>query len=290
MNALKTLSLGGGVQSSTLVEMMVVGELPAVDFVIFADTGDEPAHVYQAVWYLAGRLASINVPTIVVSGGDMVADLYGGKRFAAMPLFTKQHTKTVPSFWGDVDFHAIGRLKRQCTSEYKITPIERFVKRELLARGEARLYADGRIYVNKGVMVEVMLGISLDEAERMKPSQNKWMVNRWPLIDRRMTRQGCINWLKERGLPIPQKSSCKRCPYHDDAYWLEMKQSRPADWAEVVQFDADLRDGDKLRLAATAKGQVFLHQSCIPLADVVFEPKQNLPVEICDEGYCGVFL
>lgn len=289
MKELTILSLGAGIQSTALVEMMVVGDLPKVDYVIFADTGDEPEHVYKNVWYLAGRLALINVPLIVVSGGDMVADLYGGKRFAAMPLFTKQN-RTVNGFGLSADFYKIGRLKRQCTSEYKIRPIEKFIKQLLLASGHATKDKRGAIRVRKDVAIDIWLGISLDEVVRMKPSKNAWMTNRWPLIDRRMTRMQCVQWLKTHNLPIPQKSSCKRCPYHDDTYLFEMKRDRPNDWEEVVKFDNDLRGEDKLRLAATSKGQVFLHESCIPLSDVILEPKQNPPMDICDAGFCGAFL
>jgi hypothetical protein len=50
------LHLGAGVQSSTIVEMIVEGDLPPVDAVIFADTGNEPKWVYEQVDYLKSRL------------------------------------------------------------------------------------------------------------------------------------------------------------------------------------------------------------------------------------------
>jgi hypothetical protein len=45
--ALRVLSLGAGVQSTTLLLMSVYGELPPLDYAIFADTGWEPARVYE---------------------------------------------------------------------------------------------------------------------------------------------------------------------------------------------------------------------------------------------------
>jgi len=286
---LRTLSLGGGVQSSTIVEMMVDGALPMADLIIFADTGDEPEHVYKQIWYLATRLGSVNMPLIVVNNGDMVKDIYSNGRFAAMPLWTVNR-RPVSAFGKTADILKVGRLKRQCTHEYKIVPIERFIRSQLLARGLAKKDKLGRTKITKGVMVEVLLGISLDEAERMKPSRIKWMVNKWPLIDKRMSRFDCINWLKANGHPVPQKSSCKRCPYHDNAHFLEMKTERPKDWAEVTRFDDNLRDGT-LRLAVTAKGDVFLHETCIPLSEVnLSEGPTTKPLEICDEGFCGVWL
>lgn len=43
---LRVLSLGAGVQSSTLALMSARGDLPRLDYAVFADTGWEPARVY----------------------------------------------------------------------------------------------------------------------------------------------------------------------------------------------------------------------------------------------------
>jgi len=44
---LRILSLGAGVQSSTLALMIAKGEIPMVDCAIFADTMGEPKAVYE---------------------------------------------------------------------------------------------------------------------------------------------------------------------------------------------------------------------------------------------------
>ena len=49
---LRILSLGAGVQSSTMALMAAHGELPRPNCAIFADTGDEPAAVYRWLDYL----------------------------------------------------------------------------------------------------------------------------------------------------------------------------------------------------------------------------------------------
>jgi hypothetical protein len=43
---LRVLSLGAGVQSSTVLFKMLEGEIPMADVSIFADTGNEPKAVY----------------------------------------------------------------------------------------------------------------------------------------------------------------------------------------------------------------------------------------------------
>ena len=308
-----TISLGAGLQSSLLCEMVIAGELPPVDFVIFADTGDEPDYVYAQVWYLAEKLATVNIPLIVVNNGNLVEDIYANGRFAAMPLFTKQlkgsvkRTKKqhvpdgqmqlldelppeiereyVEGFGEKAQLIQIGRLKRQCTSEYKIVPIERFIRQELLRRGLARQYKNGAIHVNKGVLVESWLGITYDELRRMKPAKTWFFRHRWPLIEKRMTRADCTDWYESKGLTPPKKSSCIRCPFHIDDYFIDMQETAPDDWQQVTNFDDDLRNA-KLRIATTAKGEVFLHESCIPLSEVELNPGTD-SMRKCG-GYCWV--
>ena len=301
---LVTISLGAGLQSSLLCEMLIAGELPLpVDAVIFADTGDEPDYVYQQVHYLKDKLKSVRVPLFIVSAGNMVDDLYGGKRFVSIPVFTV--TEGPPKYKKRNNDHhmlfdldtvdpgqpvttahetRVGRLRRQCTREYKIEPIEKCIRQILLTKGLAKRTTTGAIRVNRGVTVETWLGITLDEVERVKPAQTGWVNHRWPLIEKRMTRADCVQWYLDRDMKPPRKSSCKRCPYHDDPYWLHMKKNRPQDWFTVVQFDEDLRGGE-LRIDATSKGALYVHRSGKPLADVQLKNENQLRMDICG-GYC----
>lgn len=310
--ALKILNFGGGLQTGTLMQMIVLGDLPKPDIAIFADTGDEPDYVYDQVEYSRKRLASVGVPLVTVSAGNMVDDLYNGRRFAAIPLFTVltggngkatktpdaqlqlisldsieiEPSHTLSGFGMEAQEITVGRLKRQCTHEYKIEPIEKEIRIALLEMRLAKETKDGRIRVKNGVWVEQWIGYSTNEADRIKPSRNPWAKFRYPLIEKRLSKVACISWLKARKLPIFKKSSCKRCPYHTDPYLLEMKQERPGEFGEVVQFDRDIRNG-KLRISASAKGKLYLHASCKPLDEVDLQEgqanlfEQNLCGEVC---------
>lgn len=72
---LKVLSLGAGVQSTTVLLMSCLGELPKLDCAIFADTGWEPRAVYEhlAAW-LKGYAAEHGIPVHQVSAGNIRAD------------------------------------------------------------------------------------------------------------------------------------------------------------------------------------------------------------------------
>jgi hypothetical protein len=91
MKELHVLSLGAGVQSTTLYLMFMRGVLtPQIDCAIFADTGEEPTPVYRHLDWLL----SLGGPQILVrSVGRLGNDLqFGrnstGQRFASIPAYT----------------------------------------------------------------------------------------------------------------------------------------------------------------------------------------------------------
>ena len=57
MSDLRILSLGAGVQSSTLALMIEKGEVPMVDAAIFSDTFGEPKAVYEWLEWLKKQLS-----------------------------------------------------------------------------------------------------------------------------------------------------------------------------------------------------------------------------------------
>jgi len=260
------LSLGAGVQSSTLALMIAHGELEPVEAAIFADTGWEPRKVYEWLDWLEKQLP---FPVYRVQRGDLRADTLArsnttGQQFAAIPW----HMLT-PN--GD---RAMGR--RQCTAEYKIAPLTRQT-RDLMGLAPRQRA--------KGVMCEMLIGISTDEALRMKPSHEAWKVHRWPLIDKGMSRSDCLAWMERKGYPLPPKSSCIGCPFHSDHEWRAIKAD-PEAWADAIEVDAAIRHQPGMR------GQQFMHRSCKPLDEVdLSTAADHGQVDMFNnecEGMCGV--
>jgi hypothetical protein len=169
-------------------------------------------------------------------------------------------------------------LRRQCTSAYKVEPINREVLRML---GHVR----GTRHP-KTPVVESWIGISTDEAHRMKPPTERWITRRWPLIEEGMRRWDCLQWLERHGYPKPGKSSCIGCPYHSDNEWRAIR-SDPVAWADAVHVDEAIRNG----LRGT-HGPLYLHRSLVPLAEVDLSTdaergQPDLFGNDC-EGVCGV--
>lgn len=260
MKPLRILSLGAGVQSSCLLLMSCHGILPKLDFAIFADTQSEPRAVYDNVEWLAAEAAHFGIKLHKVTKGSLKDDLLSGEnstgqRFASIPHYTK-----MPGQSSDV----AGMVRRQCSNEYKIQPVERFVRRELLGLMPGqKAQADA---------VEMWIGFSKDELRRVRNLDTHWQRVVYPLVNlptdylpRAFARHDCIDWLGEiyPGREFP-RSACTFCPLHDNTEWRAIRTD-PAAWAEACAVDSAIRRSPKY------DAECFLHRSCKPLSEANIE-------------------
>lgn len=264
------ISLGAGVQSTTMALMAARGEIgPMPDCAIFADTQSEPAGVYRHLDWLERQLP---FPTYRVTAGSLRSQIImamdGRARMDARPpFFTKSG----------------GMLRRQCTHDFKIVPIERKI-RELLGLRKGQRGP-------KDPMVEQWIGISIDEATRMKPSRRPYIRHRWPLIEMSKSRHSCIGWCAVNGYPRPPKSACTFCPYRDDVAWRHMRDEDPASFVDACHVDKVIRPGMAGPGRPSGEGW-FIHRSRVPLeaADLSTPLDWGQPDLFMNEceGMCGV--
>lgn len=262
------LSLGAGVQSSTLALMAKHGEVtPMPDAAIFADTQSEPKCVYEYLDYLEPLLP---FPVHRVTKGNLADDFLSALR--------NQNGRCgqPPFFVWNKEKQCVATLWRKCTKEYKLDPIRRKV-REL---------ANGRDVVQ-------WIGISLDEAHRMKPSGVRYIENHYPLIDQRMSRWDCLLWMNRHGYKQPPKSACIFCPYISNARLREMRDNSPSDWARLVDYDKRMRvEQQRTVNGAKITGTLYVHRSCKPIDNVdlstdIDRGQGELFGNEC-EGMCGI--
>jgi hypothetical protein len=254
------------------------GELPKLDHAVFADTGWEPPKVYDNLAWLEERAEASGIKVHRVQAGNLKEDALrsqvrgkaeDGNRWASLPYFTG----------GD---NGVGQIKRQCTKEYKIEPIERCIRRNILG-------LKPRQHAPKEVAVHQWFGISSDESRRMRMSREPWKWNIYPLcnipiqfLDLPMNRSNCVAWLERNypGRKFP-RSACVGCPFHSNTEWANLKR-QPELWNDATQFD------EAIRHIGGTRGQVFLHRSCRPLAEAPIEDKNQM--EFWDQeclGHCG---
>lgn len=260
------LSLGAGVQSSALALMAAAGDIgPMPQCAIFADTQAEPKGVYDWLDYLEKQLP---FPVYRVTAGNLMEASLRVRTSEAGNKYTKH---AVPAFIVDAAGQK-GLLMRQCTLDFKITVIIREIAKLRKSAGKPH--------------VTQWIGISLDEARRMKPSRVSYITNEWPLVANRITRRECLAWMEKHGFPTPPRSSCTFCPYHSDAEWRRLKTQDPEGFAQAVEYDERLRES----LQGVIRGTPYLHASRVPLRNVDFDSDHGQPElwpQEC-EGMCGV--
>lgn len=244
---LRLLSLGAGVQSTVLALMAAGGTLPGLDGVIFADTGWEPKRVYDHLLRLRDVLTEGGIPLHMVANGNLRDDAINPQhRYASVPYFVRNPDGSD------------GMGRRQCTSEYKLSPINRKV-RELLGAA-----APDFRRVPRGRVAEQWIGFSTDEIHRVSDARDVLYIRkRYPLIELGMSRKDCERWLRARGWTEVAKSACIGCPFHGNAQWRDLRDNQPAEWADAVEFDKAIRKGGARGLPPN--GEAFLHRSRVPL-------------------------
>jgi C-5 cytosine-specific DNA methylase len=244
---MRLLSLGAGVQSTVLALMATDGTLPGLDGAVFADTGWEPARVYRHLDRLEQSLTAAGIPLYRVSKGNLRSDaIDSDHRYASVPYFVRNPDGSD------------GMGRRQCTSEYKLNPINRKV-RELLGAQPPDFRR-----VPKGRVAEQWIGFSTDEITRISDSGVSYVRKRYPLLELGMTRSDCSRWLRSRGWTSVAKSACIGCPYHGNRQWRDLRDNQPNEWADAVEFDAQIRRGGARGLPLN--GEAFLHRSRVPLS------------------------
>ena len=107
---------------------------------------------------------------------------------------------------------------RWSTRDFKVNPIHRH-------------------YRGVGGHVNQYLAIAWDEINRMKDSRVDYVTNLYPLIDRRITREGCIEIIGEAGLPVPPRSSCYFCPFNSVDRWRWLHQNHPELYEKAIALE-----------------------------------------------------
>lgn len=250
--SLEILSLGAGIQSSTLLLMSCQGLLPTLDYVIFADAGWELTQTYRQLDWLGNHAAAAAIPIVRLPTGDMRADAlrrHAAGSFIGLPLQTRGPDRKR------------GIMRRSCSDEYKIRPIRRYIRRELLGLRKGQ-------HAPKNA-VRLWLGFSSDEDRRARPAPAEcahWLEHWFPFIDLdsplpEMARQRCESWLDEQYPDHPiRPTACIGCPLRSSAEWQQVRE-HPSDWSDAVRFDRAIRQVGPL--------EAYLHLLRRPLEDVL---------------------
>lgn len=226
---------------------------PMPDCAIFADTQAEPAYVYRQLDFLCEVCP---FPILNVTKDSLTDNMFSDG-FSQIPAFFDRSKKRLT------------KGKRQCTTKWKILPMYKAVREFTDTVGK---------HLPEGFTV-IWLGISTDEASRMKDSREKWIHNRYPLIELGMSRTDCEEWLQRNAYPIPKRSACVFCPLQTQAEWKEKRDAGGDEWGVIRDTESRLIErGEYLDPFGVGLDNYI---------DNVWPGQPNLFENEC-EGMCGV--
>lgn len=272
---LRVLALGAGVQSSALALMSSKGEpnMPTIDVAIFADTQWEPKSVYEHLSWLESELA---FPVIRTTFGDL------GKATRENKTEYGDNYCEIPVFLRDYTTGKVLMTGRQCTDRYKIRPMRKAMREEMRKRGAKR--------------VEQFFGISVDEYQRMRNPDVKFIDYRYPLVDNNISRSDCLSWFEKEypGRTLP-RSACLGCPFHSDREWMRLASDSPDEFNTTVELEREMRK-NFVHHNGSNETAPFFHSSARPLEDVIADLSSVQSLPMMDDslwgaecaGVCGV--
>ena len=236
------ISYGGGVQSTALVVLAVL-EGWDVDEIVHVDLVDaESPATREYVVRFREWLRREYGRDVTVIERNMYWDMLDNPAFTPVPWHGRRERFM---------------LKRQCTREYKVQPLTRYLYDRY-----------------PGDCIRLMLGISVDEYYRMRDSPAARIDHVYPLVDRRLTRWQCRDIIERAGLVVPWKSSCWFCPYRSIRSQWALVQRYP-DLAGMAQA---LEDRINAERRSRGKDEIVVLRT-----DGVEEQ-----VDFCEAGFCDV--
>jgi len=242
-----TWSYGGGIQTVGMAAMIIKGILPPPDLIVLSDTGREVQSTFDYLdKIIQPALKEIGLQVEIVNKSD----------YATVDLW-RNDDMLLPVFTGNGN----GKLPTFCSNEWKQRVIRRYLK-------------------DIGVEdTDLWLGISTDEAERMKDSGLKWLRHQYPLIELVPTnRDGCYQHALDMGWPEPNKSRCWMCPNQSAFDWRRLKRRSNVEFEKACQLEQEIQSIDD---------DMYLHRLGIPLAQAVEQSEvQKDMFDNCDSGYC----
>jgi hypothetical protein len=272
--SLRTISYGGGVQSSALCVLAVEGKLDEImggpiDAALFANVGDKSEHPATLEY-----VRNVMTPW-AAERGLAVQELRRIKRDGSTEdLWDRLMRPDSRSLPIPIRMSNGAPGNRSCTADFKIKVVGKWLKQHGASKDDP---------------ATVAIGISIDEVQRVGNKRAEpYERPVYPLIDLMLDRSACATVIRGAGLPVPPKSACFFCPFHRPQTWAEMRRDEP----ELFEKSQQLEDVLNERRRMLEKDEVWLTRFNARLSDAIAEAQTPLFTDgafndgQCDEGYC----
>jgi len=280
-------SIGWGVQSTAILLMQGLGLLPKTDVNFFSELRETQATIdYKGK--MEPILKDMGIECVTLKPKDIYEHIINwptADRVSMLPVwFKNEEGKAQP-------------LNRGCTADFKINIVASGIRDYL---GVKRLSRHS---------IRIWQGITTDEIGRAKKSalyptkQNSFRVNHYPYIGQYANitdpRYKWVDYSRFKiieevfikyGFPIPPKSSCFFCPFHDIEYWYEIFIKEPENFELACLLDDAIRNYNTVSEVLTS-GPFYLYKGLIPLRNIDFDKErkqqtQQVLMAGCESGFC----
>lgn len=268
--AVRAVSYGGGVQSTSLLVLAATGVLDTKLF-LFANVGPDSEHP-ETLRYLE----TVAKPYAAAHGIELVElhripqrGIAAGQIETLWARLTRPGARSIPI---PVRMTNGAPERRSCTGDFKIRVVGRELRRWAAT-------ADNP--------ATVALGISVDEIERAKPGIDPRAPDQrrtYPLLDLGLRCTDCQRIINDAGLPVPGRSACWFCPLHSKKEWQSLRRDHPDLFDRACWLETHLQQ----QRQELGKDDVWLTRHARPLAQVIEDPPTPGHPEDpdCDSGWC----
>jgi len=269
---MKILSCGAGMQSTALALMAceqaitctsLYPDVPIYDAIIFCDLGLEPVWVKQQVEFILCVCEEAGIPFYILD-----APLYQD----FLRNFGQRRTVSIP-WWTLMEDGHKSKMPRNCTIDYKIETISKYVRWEVLGyrKGQRLRLEDRKAH-------EMHMGFSYEEQKRCKESTNPMFVNRYPLVEMKLVRADNYAYIRDVWGLETRASACTFCPFHRNYFFRYLRENLPEEYAQLVMVDELLRDKTP---KPPMDSDLFISRSRKRIVDLT-------PAD-CDDAECFVY-
>ena len=230
---------------------MVHSAVPVYDAIIFCDLGAEAEWVYRQVDFVKTACGLAGIPFYILSEKNLIEDYlkdFGSKRVVAMP------------FWSIGEDGKKAKMRRNCTVDYKINVIQKFIRYNILGYKKGQRTREIDIGVH-----EMHLGFSYEETDRRFSSYNPLYVNKYPLVDMKLTRADNYGYTREEWGLETKASACIMCPFHRNYFYYYLKHNDKNSFEQLVKFDNHIGE---MQPKTPIRSKIFVSRSRKRICDL----------------------
>jgi len=108
-----------------------------------------------------------------------------------------------------------------CSDKFKIQPIRKYLREKY----------------GKKETFEMNIFIDYSEFHRMRESDRKYIKNKYPLVEQKLTRDELKEIIKSKGYLLPQKSGCYHCCFTTKKGWIKLRNKEPELWQKTKDLE-----------------------------------------------------